>query len=174
VVEVDARRIQTERTCFCFTSDVLGYLLEEFFVAVQFVTAYIHHETASVRHHIVLCTGVHLSDTHLYRSQQGRNFLEPIVAEPDNVIQHLIYGIVSLLSCGVSGASVGRHVQYHQAFFSHCRLHLSGFAYNGYRDGGQHGQYTLYASLARYLFFARCQIDDVVRLWAQAQLAEYL
>ena len=101
-------------------------------------------------------------------------FRETVIAEPGNVVQHLVYGVVAFVPGSMPRPAVGGDIQYHQPFFGNGGLHLRGFAHNGELYGRQLRQYGLYPALARYFFLAGSKENQVVRLCGAAKLQEHL
>ena len=89
------------------------YLVEKLLIGITFVAADVYDKRAAVGDDIVLRSGICHGDTHLYRAQEGRFFREAVVAKPRNVVQYLIYGIVSFITGGVPRTSVGSDIQHH-------------------------------------------------------------
>ena len=96
------RRTEAERTGHRLAVDVVADLFKQLLVAVAFVTADIDRKTAFVGYHVVLCASLYDRNTHLYRTKQGRNLRKTIVAEPGNIVQYLVDGVVALLSCSMT------------------------------------------------------------------------
>ena len=154
--------------------DVAADFLQQFRVAVALVAADVYHEGAAVGDDVVLRAGVYHRDTHLDRTQQGRHLGEAVAAEPGDVVQYLIDGIVALVAGGVPGASGGGHVEHHQSLFGNGGLHLGRFAHQGEADGRQFGQHAFDAPLARHLLLARGKEQQVVCLPGATQREEHL
>ena len=168
------RRAQAERTRLRLAADVLLDFLEQFFVGVALVAADVHDERAAVGDDVVLRAGADHRHAHLHRAQQGRDALEAVVAEPGDVFQYLIDGVVALVAGGVAGAAGGGDVQHHQPLLGDGGLHLRRLAHEGEADGRQLGQDALDALAAGHFFFARSQVDEIVALRRAAQREERL
>ena len=68
---------------------------------------------------------IHNGDSHFDRTEQGRDFLELIVAEPLNILKGLVNGILAFIAGSVSCLAVSRYIKHHQALFGDGWLHAS-------------------------------------------------
>ena len=166
--------IQTEGACLGLALDVGGDFLEQLFVGIEFVAAYVDHEGAQVGDDVVLGTGIDLGNAHFYRAQQIGCFGEAVGAEPFDVVEYLVDGIFAFFAGGMSGFSPGCYVEYHQAFLGNGRVHFRRLTYDAQGNGRELGKDAFYAVLSGNLFFAGCQKDQVIALFGGAQVAEGL
>ena len=100
--------MQSEGTCLQTTFAHL--LAQEFiqeFVLVVFVCTYIYDKMQFVGHDVVLSSSLNDGYRQFRWSQQRTLFTELIVAKPYQIVEGLIDGIYTFISCGMSTDTVG-------------------------------------------------------------------
>ena len=134
--------------------------VEHLFVGVEFVGAHIYNGLAQVGHHIVLRAGLNNRSLHHGGTEKVAHPFKTVVANPAQVVEHLVECVHALAPCRMSALAPGGHVYHHQSFLSHRRLHARWLTHNGHIHAGQQGQHASNAIGSRHLFFARGQEDE--------------
>lgn len=71
-------------------------------IAITLVAANVYDKSTTVGNDVMLCTGVYHGYAHFHGTQQGRFFWKTVITKPGNIIQYLIYSIISLASGSMS------------------------------------------------------------------------
>ena len=110
----------------------------------------------------MLCAGIDNRHRHLDRSEQGRYPFELVVAEPFDVVDGVVDGVVAFVAGCVSRLAVSRDVEHHQPLFGDGRLHAGRLSDECDVNLRQQGQNALYAAFSAHFLFGAGQEDEVV------------
>ena len=141
---------------------MLANALEHFLVGLHLVGAYIDDKGAAVGNDIVLGASVDEGDGHLCGAQKRTDLGELGVAQPLDVVECMIDGVVALLASGMSRAAVSGAVEHHESAFGNGRLHASGLTDECHIDGREQGQHAFDAACATDFFLGGGKEDEVV------------
>ena len=128
-------------------------------IRIHPVGPYIDHKRTDIRDNIMLYTGIDLSHRHFDWAEIGRNFGEPVGAEPLDVRQSRINGIDPFLPGRMAALSFGGTVENHQTLLSYSHLHLRRLAHNAEIYASQFGKNQLDTALPADLLLS-CRGPD--------------
>ena len=78
----------------------------------------------------MLGSGLNNCYCHLRLSKKGTDLTEPVISQPYKIVEGLIYGIHTLVSCCVAGYPICISINHHKSLLCYCRLHACGLSYD--------------------------------------------
>ncbi len=136
-------------------SERIAAQLDGLFVRVGLRRADVDREAAGVGDDVVLRARRDDGRGDVDRAEQRRDPFEAEAAEPLDVLDGRVEGVLALVAGGVAAAAAGRAVEHHEPPFAERRIERGGFAHDRHVDAAERRQQRADAVLARDLLLGR-------------------